>query len=60
MEVFIVKAYWRYEAHPVIVGVCDKEHIDQIKADYMAKYDVIKDSFRSFEVEEFTLNVAEG
>lgn len=60
MEVFIVKAYWRYEEDPVIVGVCDKEHIHQIKADYIAKFYNIKDSIRSFEVDEFTLNIAEG
>lgn len=60
MEVFVVKAYWRYEEDPVIVGVCDKEHIDQIKADYIAKYDTVKDSVKSFEVDEFTLNIAEG
>lgn len=59
MEVYVVKAYWRYEEGPIIVGVCDKEHIDQIKADYVAKYDdYIKDSIRSFEIEEYTLNEA--
>ena len=60
IEVFIVKAYWIYEEDPVIVGVCDKEHIHQIKADYIAKYNPIKDSIRSFEVEEYDLNIAQG
>ena len=60
MEVYIVKAYWRYEEDPVIVGVCDREHFDQIRADYIAKYDAVKDSIRLIEGDKFTLNVAEG
>ena len=60
MEVFVVKAYWRYEEDPAIVGVCDKEHIYQIKADYIAKYDSVKDSIRSFEVDKYDLNIAQG
>lgn len=60
MEVYIVKAYWRYMEDPVIIGVCDKEHIHQIKDDYIEKHYCVKDSIRSFEVDEYDLNIAQG
>lgn len=60
MEVYVVTAYWAYEEDPVIVGVCDKDHIHQMKADYIARYYDIKDSIRSFEVDEYDLNIVQG
>lgn len=56
MELYLIKAYWRYDDSESIVGICDAEHIEILKTNYCAQYDLVKDCIRCFEVEKYILN----
>ena len=56
MELYLIKAYWKYDDMESIVGICDAEHIEALKNDYCARYDLVKDCIRYFEVDKYTLN----
>ena len=57
MKLYIIKAEWRYEEGECIVGVCDAEHIEEMKEAYKRRYlDEVASSIRCFSVDEYVLN----
>ena len=59
MELYLIKAEWRYEEDPVIVGIADADHIEAVKEAYINRYpSSVVESIRRFEIEEYILNEA--
>ena len=58
MNLYIIKAFWRYDDCEHIVGIADFEHIEELKEEYKKIYYQVADNIRYFEVEEFDLNKA--
>ena len=57
MKLYIVKVEWIYEEGECIVGVCDREHIEEMKEAYKRGYsDEVASCIRCFSVEEYELN----
>ena len=56
MELYLITAEWRYDECNAIVGICDVEHIEVLKENYLQRYEPVKDSIRRFEVEKYILN----
>ena len=56
MELYLIKAYWKYEDSESIVGISDAEHIEALKENYLQRYEPVKDCIRRFEVEKYILN----
>ena len=58
MNLYIIKVEWIYEEGDSIVGICDKEHIDSMIAEYKSRYDAVVSSIRRFSIDEYELNKA--
>jgi hypothetical protein len=58
MELYIIKAKWRYDDTEHIAGICDKENIERLKEDYKNIYVKVAESITGFEIECFELNKA--
>lgn len=56
MKLYVIKVKWRYEDEPVTIGVCDAEHIEELKNIYMGKYFPVKDSIVGFDIDDYELN----
>ena len=57
MNLYIITVEWIYEEGESIVGVCDKEHIDSMIAEYKSRYDdAVVSSIRRFSIDEYILN----
>lgn len=56
MKIYIIKAYWRYEDEPSVVGVADAEHIEDLKNIFIGRHLPVRDSILRFEVDEYELN----
>lgn len=60
MKLYLIRAKWRYMEDLAIVGIADSEHIEAVKEAYLKRYAPVSDSIRRFDIEEYTLNEAEG
>ena len=58
MELYLITAEWKYGEGTAIVGICDAEHIEALKENYLQRYEPVKDCIRRFEVEKYILNEA--
>jgi hypothetical protein len=57
MQIILLKAHWRYEDEPTIVGMFTPDKIEEAKNTYKFKFDeCIRDSIKSFETETYNLN----
>lgn len=57
MELVILKAYWRYEDEPSIIGVFTPDKIEEAKNTYVSRFDeCIRDCIKSFETDKYNLN----
>lgn len=61
MEVVVLKARWRYEDEPSVVGVFTPDKIEEAKITYVSRFDeCIRDSIRAFETDVYKLNEVEA
>lgn len=57
MELVILKAHWRYEDEPSIVGIFTPETVEQAKNTYKSRFDeCVRDCIKSFETDIYQLN----
>lgn len=56
MKAYIIEAVWEHGDMPRFVGICDSEHIEDLKNKYLTAHKNSLNHFRKFKMRKYNFN----